>query len=180
MVSMATRTGRWWALGGVALAVLAVGMDLTVLSVALPTLAGALKASESDLQWFSSGYALVLAAAMLPAGLLGDRYGRKKVMLFSLALFAAGSLACAFSHTPAQFIGARALLGVAGAGIVVMAMSALAVLFSEEERPKAVGIWAAANMIAFPIGPILGGWILSHYWWGWVFLMNVPVALLGF
>jgi len=180
MVTTATGTRRWWALGGVMLAVLAVGMDLTVLSVALPTLAGALKASESDLQWFSSGYALVLAAMMLPAGLLGDRYGRKKVMLSSLALFAAGSLACAYSRTPAEFIGARVLLGFAGAGLVVMAVSALAVLFSEEERPKAVGIWAAANMFAFPIGPILGGWLLSHYWWGWVFLMNVPVAILGF
>jgi MFS transporter, DHA2 family, multidrug resistance protein len=177
-----TSTGgrRWWALGGVMLSVLAVGMDLTVLSVALPTLAGIFKAPESDLQWFSSGYALVLAAAMLPAGLLGDRYGRKKVMLSSLALFAAGSLACAFSRTAAEFIAARVVLGFAGAGLVVMAVSALAVLFSEEERPRAVGIWAAANMFAFPIGPILGGWLLSHYWWGWVFLMNVPVAILGF
>ena len=171
---------RWWALGAVTLAVLAVGLDLTVLSVALPTLSGALKASESDLQWFASGYALVLAAAMLPAGLLGDRYGRKKVMLFSLALFALGSLACAYSRSAAEFIAARVLLGLAGAGLIVMAVSALAVLFSEEERPKAVGIWAAANMIAFPIGPILGGWMLSHYWWGWVFLMNVPVSILGF
>ena len=162
------------------LSVLAVGMDLTVLSVALPTLARALKASESDLQWFSSGYALVLAAAMLPAGLLGDRYGRKKVMISSLALFAVGSIGCAYARDPSEFIGARVLLGLAGAGLVVMAVSALTVLFSEEERPKAVGIWAAANMFAFPIGPILGGWLLSHYWWGWVFLMNVPVAVLGF
>lgn len=180
MVTATTGARRWWALGAVMLAVLTVGMDLTVLSVALPTLAGVLKASESDLQWFSSGYALVLAAAMLPAGLLGDRYGRKKVMLGSLALFAAGSLACAYSRTAAEFIGARVLLGLAGAGLVVMAVSALTVLFTEEERPKAVGIWAASNMIAFPIGPILGGWLLSHYWWGWVFLMNVPVAILGF
>lgn len=171
---------RWWALGAVVLAVLAAGLDLTVLSVALPTLSGALKAPESDLQWFSSGYALVLAAAMLPAGLLGDRYGRKKVMLCSLALFAVGSLACAESRTAAQFIAARVLLGFAGAGLVVMAVSALAVLFSDEERPKAVGAWAAANMIALPIGPILGGWLLSHYWWGWVFLMNLPVSIVGF
>jgi len=178
---MAPRGSRkWWALGGVVLAVLAVSLDLTVLSVALPTLAGALKASESDLQWFSSGYALVLAAAMLPAGLLGDRYGRKKVMLVSLGFFAVGSAACARSTSPGEFIAARALLGLAGAGIVVMAISALAVLFSEEERPKAIAIWAAANMVGFPIGPILGGWLLSHYWWGWVFLMNVPVAVIGF
>jgi DHA2 family multidrug resistance protein-like MFS transporter len=170
---------KWWALGGVTLAVLAVGMDLTILSVALPTLARVLKASESDLEWFSSGYALMLAAAMLPAGLLGDRYGRKKVLLGSLALFAAGSAACAYSRTAGEFIAARVVLGVAGAGIIVMAVSALTVLFSEDERPKAVGIWAAANMLAFPIGPVFGGWLLTHYWWGWVFLMNAPVALIG-
>jgi MFS transporter, DHA2 family, multidrug resistance protein len=171
---------KWWALGAVMLAVLAVGMDITVLSVALPTLSGELKAPESDLQWFSSAYTLVLAAMMLPAGLLGDRFGRKKVIMCSLALFAVGSLACAYSRSPAEFIGARIILGFAGAGVIVMAISALTVLFSQDERPKAVGIWAAVNMIAFPIGPILGGWLLSNYWWGWVFLMNVPVAVLGF
>jgi DHA2 family multidrug resistance protein-like MFS transporter len=170
---------RWWALGAVSLAVVAVGLDGTVLSVALPTLARALHASESDLQWFSSGYFLVLAAAMLPAGLLGDRYGRKKVMLFSLALFGVGSLACAYSTSVAEFMAARVLLGLAGAGVVVMAIAALTVLFSKEERPKAVGVWAAANFLALPLGPIVGGWLLTHYWWGWVFLLNVPVALVG-
>jgi EmrB/QacA subfamily drug resistance transporter len=162
------------------LAVLAVGLDGTVLSVALATLAGSLRASESDLQWFQSGYLLVLAAAMLPAGLLGDRYGRKKVMLAALALFGAGSAACAYAPSPDAFIAARALLALAGAGVIVMALSALTVLFSEEERPKAVGIWAAANFVALPIGPILGGWLLTNYWWGWVFLLNIPVALVGF
>jgi EmrB/QacA subfamily drug resistance transporter len=172
-------TRKWWALGALTLAVLAVGLDGTVLSVALPTLATALHASESDLQWFSSGYLLVLAAAMLPAGLLGDRYGRKKVMLVALALFGAGSAACAFAPTAGAFIAARAALGLAGAGIVVMALSALTVLFTQKERPRAVGVWAGANFLALPIGPILGGWLLTHYWWGWVFLMNVPVALIG-
>ncbi len=143
---------RWWALGGVQLAVLAVGLDITVLSVALPTLATALHASESDLQWFSSGYTLVLAAAMLPAGLLGDRYGRKKVMLTALALFAAGSLACAYAPSAGAFLAARLALGLAGAGLVVMAVSALVVLFSEEERQRAVTVWAAANFLALPIG----------------------------
>src|ERR1019366_9162949 len=170
---------RWWALGAVSLAVLAVGLDGTVLSVALPTLAAKLHASESDLQWFSSGYLLVLAAAMLPAGLLGDRSGRKRVMLLALALFAVGSAACAAAPSSAWFIVARALLGLAGAGVIVMALSALTVLFSEQERPKAVGIWAAVNFLALPIGPILGGWLLTHFWWGWVFLMNVPVSGIG-
>jgi len=170
---------RWWALGAVSLAVLAVGLDGTVLSVALPTLAVKLNASESDLQWFSSSYLLVLAASMLPAGLLGDRYGRKKVMLISLALFGVGSAACASSTSSAGFIAARVLLGCAGAGIIVMALSALTVLFSEAERPRAVGVWSAANFVALPIGPIVGGWLLSHVWWGWVFLMNIPVVVVG-
>src|SRR5690349_18850004 len=139
---------KWWALGGITLAVLAVGLDGTILSVALPTLAGALHASESDLQWFLSGYLLVLAAAMLPAGLLGDRYGRKKVMLIALALFGAGSAACAYAPTPGAFIAARVVLGLAGAGVIVMALSALTVLFTSEERPRAVGIWAAANFLS--------------------------------
>ncbi len=171
---------RWWVLGAVFLTVLCVGIDSTVLSVALPTLAKSLHASEPDLQWFSSGYFLVLAAAMLPAGLLGDRYGHKKVFLCSLGLFAVGSAACAFSTSVAEFMAARVLLGLAGAGVIVMAISSLTVLFSREERPKAVGILAAGNFLAMPIGPILGGWILTNFWWGWVFLVNVPVALIGF
>jgi DHA2 family multidrug resistance protein-like MFS transporter len=173
------REHRWWALGAVSLSVLAVGIDGTVLSVALPTLALKLKASEADLQWFTSTYLLVLAAAMLPAGLLGDRYGRKKVLLVSLALFGVGSVACAVSTSSAGFIAARVLLGFAGAGVIVMALASLTVLFAEQERPRAVGIWSAANFLAFPIGPILGGWLLTHVWWGWVFLMNVPVVAVG-
>src|ERR1035441_9525086 len=105
-------TRKWWALGALGLAGLAVGVDGTVLSVALPTLAKALHASESDLQRFSSGYFLVLAAAMLPAGLLGDRYGRKKVLLTSLGVFGIGSAACAYSTSVAEFMAARVLIGL--------------------------------------------------------------------
>ncbi len=161
-------------MGGVA-----VGLDATVLSVALPTLARKLHASESDLQWFSSGYLLVLAAAMLPCGLLGDRYGSKKVLLGSFVLFAVGSAACAASPSSGAFIAARVLLGLAGAGVTVMGFATLPVLFGEEERPRAVGIMAAATFVSLPLGPILGGWLLTHYWWGWVFLINVPVCLAG-
>jgi EmrB/QacA subfamily drug resistance transporter len=170
---------RWLALGALNLAVLAVGLDGTVLTVALPTLAGALHATESDLQWFTSGYLLVLAAAMLPAGLLGDRYGRRTVLVGSLALFAVGSAACAFAPTPAWFVAARMVVGIAGAGIIVMALASITVLFSEAERPKAIGVWSAANFLATPVGPILGGWLLTHYWWGWVFLINLPIAAIG-
>jgi EmrB/QacA subfamily drug resistance transporter len=177
--SEASGNRRWWALGALALAVVAVGVDGTVLSVALPTLSKVLHASESDLQWFSSGYFLVLAAAMLPAGLLGDRYGRKKVLLVSLTLFGIGSAGCAYSTSVGEFMVARVLIGLAGAGLIVMAFSVLTVLFSKEERPKAVGVMAGATFVAFPIGPILGGWLLSNYWWGWVFLINVPVVVIA-
>ncbi|MYV97854.1 DHA2 family efflux MFS transporter permease subunit [Streptomyces sp. SID3343] len=170
---------NWWALAALSLAMVAVGLDGTVLSVALPELAGSLDATESDLQWFSSSYLLFLAAAMLPAGLLGDRYGRRRVLVGALSLFALSSAACAYATSPAQFIAARSVLGLGGAGIIVMALSALTVLFSEEERPRAVGIWSAANFLALPIGPLLGGWVLTHHWWGWVFLINVPIAVLG-
>ena len=170
---------RWWALSAITLGVLAVGLDVTVLGVALPTLAVALKASESDLQWFSSAYAIVLAAGMLPSGVLGDRFGRKRVLVASLVLFAAGSIGCAYAVNPAQFISSRIVLGAAGAAIVVMALSVMTVLFDEEERPRAVGVWAAANFISLPVGPIFGGWLLTNFWWGWIFLMNVPVALVG-
>jgi len=170
---------RWYALAALTLGVLAVGLDITVLSVALPTLATALKASESDLQWFSSGYALVLAAGMLPAGVLGDRFGRKRILVVAIILFGLGSIACAYSQTPAEFIAGRVFLGLAGAAIIVMALSVMTVLFSEEERPRAVGVWAAANFISLPVGPIFGGWLLTNFWWGWIFLMNVPVAVIG-
>ena len=170
---------RWWALAALVLSVMAIGLDATVLSLALPTLANSLHASESQLQWFVTAYGLALAAAMLPAGLLGDRYGSKKVMLAALLLFGAASIGCAFSPTPEAFIAARVVLGIAGAALVVMSLSVVTVLFAEAERPRAMGIWAAGNFLSMPLGPIVGGWMLAHFWWGWVFLMNVPVIVVG-
>ncbi|TCJ40428.1 DHA2 family efflux MFS transporter permease subunit [Parafrankia sp. BMG5.11] len=170
---------RWWALGAVNLSVLAVSLDGTVLSVAQPTLSTALDASQSDLVWFSAGYLLVLAAAVLPVGLVGDRFGRRAVLLASLALFGLGSVLCAYAGSIAVFLTGRLLQGLAGAGITVMALSALVVLFDEHERPRAVAIYQAAAFLALPLGPILGGWMLSQFWWGWVFLLNVPVVVLA-
>src|SRR5499427_5907008 len=172
-------TRKWWALAGLTLGVLAVGLDGTVLGVALPTLAGSLHASATDLQWFVSSYTLALAVGLLPGGLLGDRFGRKKVMIISLAVFGLGSLACAYSTNAGAFIAARTLLGLSAGVMVPMVLSVVAVMFTDAERPKAVGAWAAANFLALPIGPILGGWLLSNYWWGWVFLMNLPVVVIG-
>lgn len=170
---------RWLALTGIAVGLLAVGLDVTVLSLALPTLAGELNASEADLQWFVTAYTLALTAAMLPAGLIGDRYGRRRLMLGALTVFGVASAACALSPSPAVFIASRIVLGLAGAAMVVMALAIITVVFDEAERPRAIGVWGAANFLALPLGPIVGGWILAHAWWGWVFLLNVPVALVG-
>lgn len=176
---MSVERRRWWALIAVSLSVLAVGIDGTVLSIALPTLAGVLHASESQLEWFSAGYLLMLAAAVLPVGLFGDRFGRKKVLLASLLVFGAGSALCAYSTTAEEFLIARLVMGVAGAGVAVMALSAVTVFFDEASRPKAVGVFAAANFLSLPLGPIVGGWMLANLWWGWVFLLNVPVVVIG-
>jgi EmrB/QacA subfamily drug resistance transporter len=100
-------------------------------------------------------------------------------MSAGMVLFVIGSLGCAYAPSPEVFITARVALGVAGATLIVMVLSIITVLFAEAERPRAIGIWGAANFIGLPLGPIVGGWMLSHVWWGWIFLMNVPVALLG-
>jgi MFS transporter, DHA2 family, multidrug resistance protein len=168
---------RWWALVAIAASVLVVGLDLTVLNLALPTIAGDLHASTGDLQWISDAYSLVLAAVMLPAGLLGDRFGRKKVLLGALALFGASSALCAFSASTGELIAARAVLGIGAAAIFPLSLSVLPVLFAPEERRKAIALMASATFLSFPIGPIVGGYLLDHFWWGSVFLINVPVVV---
>jgi MFS transporter, DHA2 family, multidrug resistance protein len=170
---------RWLALFAMVPAALVVGIDATVLSLALPTLATDLHASTSELQWFISAYMLVFAAAMLPAGLLADRYGRKRILLLALVVLAVGSLACAYSTTSAQFMAARVLLALGAAMVVPSALGALPVLFTQEERPKAVAAIMAATMLGQPIGPLLGGWLLTTFWWGSVFIINVPVVLVA-
>jgi MFS transporter, DHA2 family, multidrug resistance protein len=170
---------RWWALIAIAASMLVVGLDLTVLSLALPTISGDLHASTSDLQWISSSYSLVLAAAILPAGLLGDRYGRKRVLLIALALFGISSAACAYAASVGELIAARALLGVGAAAVMPLALSVLPVLFTAAERPRAIAVITSTTFISFPIGPIVGGVLLDHFWWGSVFLINVPVVVIA-
>ena len=170
---------KWWALVAIAASVLVVGLDLTVLNLALPTIATDLHASTSDLQWISDAYSLVLAAAMLPAGLLGDRLGRKKVLLVALVLFGASSAACAYATSTGELIAARAVLGLGAAAIFPLSLAVIPVLFAPEERQKAIALMASATFISFPIGPIVGGYLLDHFWWGSVFLINVPVVALA-
>jgi DHA2 family multidrug resistance protein-like MFS transporter len=174
-----TSPRKWWALIAIAASVLVVGLDLTVLNLALPTIATSLHASTSDEQWFLDAYSLVLAAVMLPAGLLGDRLGRKKVLLTALVLFGASSAACAYATNTAELITARAVLGIGAAAIFPLSLAVIPVLFAPEERQKAIALMASATFISFPIGPIVGGYLLDHFWWGSVFLINVPVVVLA-
>src|ERR687888_1550190 len=122
---MAAGSRRWWALAALSLSALVVGLDLTVLNLALPTLATALHATTSDLQWIVDAYSLVLAAMMLPAGMLGDRFGRKRLLLAALLLFAAASLACAYAPSAGVLIAARAVLGLGAAFVLPLAISVL-------------------------------------------------------
>src|SRR3984957_5650038 len=170
---------RWWALGALAVSVLVVALDLFVLTLALPTLSADLHASTSDLQWFVDAYSLVLAAALLPAGLLGDRIGRKRLLTGALVLFGMASLACAYSTSTGELIAARAPRGLAAAAILPLSLAVLPVLFTPAERPRAIAIVGGATFLGYPVGPILGGWLLDHFWWGLVFLINVPVVVIA-
>ena len=176
---MATPTSRWYALGALALCTLAIGLDSTVLSVALPTLAGDLHASTGDLQWFTSAYLLVLAAALLPAGLLGDRIGRRRMLIGALAVFGTASAACAYATGTGQLIAARCALGLGAAVLMPMAGAVLTVLFDGTDRTRALSVWVTASALGIPLGPLLGGWLLDNFWWGSVFLINVPLVLVG-
>lgn len=170
---------RWLAAAALAISVLTIGIDATVLNLALPTLAIDLHADTADLQWIVDGYLLVLGALMLPAGLLGDRFGRKRFLLLGLALFGLGSLACAYATDPGALIAARALLGAAAAMVMPLSLAVLPVMFAAAERQRAIAIVSSAAIAAYPVGPLLGGWLLTHFWWGSVFLINVPVVLLA-
>ena len=173
---MAASSSRWWALGALALSTLTVGLDGTILSVALPTLARDLDATTGELQWFTSAYLLVLAAFLLPAGMLGDRYGRKRMLLGALVLFGAASVACAYAGTTGQLIAARAVLGLAAAVLMSLGSAVLTVLFDARERPRALTVWVTAGALGVPLGPLLGGWLLDTFWWGSVFLINAPLV----
>ncbi|MEU4240190.1 MFS transporter [Actinoplanes sp. NPDC026619] len=172
---MATSKSRWYALAALALSTLAIGLDTTILSVALPTLSRDLHASTGDLQWFTNAYLLVLAAVLLPAGMLGDRFGRKKFLLGALFVFGAASAACAWSASTGQLIAARTALGLGAAVIMPLSGAVLTVLFEEKERSRALSIWLTASALGIPLGPLLGGWLLDNFWWGSVFLINVPL-----
>jgi EmrB/QacA subfamily drug resistance transporter len=171
---------RWWVLGVLSVGLLMIGLDTTVLNVALPTLVRDLHAATSQLQWIVAAYALLDGGLVLFAGSLADRIGRKTTFLAGLALFAVASAAAAYSGSPDRLIAARGLMGTGAALIMPSTLSIIATVFpGPAERARAIGIWSAAVGVGIAIGPLLGGWLLGHFWWGSVFLVNVPIAFAG-
>lgn len=171
---------RWWALAALALTGLIIGIQSTVTNIALPQLSTALHATIGQLQWIASAFTLVAGVGMLPAANLADRYGRKRLLAGSLVLFAAGSCWCALSGSSGELIAAQAVLGLAGAALLPLGFAMLPTLFPDPgQRAWAVMIWTAASAVGLPLGPVIGGLLLDHFWWGAVFLPNAGLALAG-
>jgi EmrB/QacA subfamily drug resistance transporter len=170
-------TRRWAVLLVLCLTLLVTSLDGTILNVALPTIVRRLHATSSQLQWVVDSYAIVFAGLLMIAGSLGDRLGRKWVFVTGIGVFALGSALSAFSSTPDQLIGARAFMGVGAAAIMPSTLSILTNVFTEPtDRARAIGLWSGTNGLGLAIGPVVGGWLLTHFWWGSVFLINVPIA----
>ncbi|MFN2594471.1 MAG: MFS transporter [Actinomycetota bacterium] len=170
---------RWWALGVLCFSLLVIGLDNPILNVALPTLVRDLHASASQLQWMVDAYVLVFAGLLLTAGALGDRYGRKLALYVGMGLFGIGSIASAWSGSANALIATRALMGIGGAAIMPSTLSILTNIFPPKERGRAIGIWAAVAGLGIVIGPVIGGYLLDHFWWGSVFLINVPIVAIA-
>ncbi|MFE1177011.1 MFS transporter [Streptomyces sp. NPDC058773] len=174
---------RWAILSTLMLSLLIVVLDNSILNVAMKTIATpaptGLGATQSELEWAINSYTLVFAGLLFTAGLLGDRVGRKKVLLFGLAVFGAGSVLAAVSGSPAELVTFRAVMGLGGACVMPATLAILMNVFEHDEQPRAIGIWAGGVGIAIAVGPIAGGLLLDHFWWGSVFLINAPIVVLS-
>lgn len=171
---------RWLILAIVSAALLLIVVDMTVLYTALPRLTHDLQASASDKLWIINSYALVVSGLLLGMGTLGDRLGHKRLFLSGLAMFGVASVAAAYSPNPAFLIAARAFLGVAAAMMMPATLSLIRITFHDErERAVAFGVWSSIASGGAAFGPVLGGFLLEHFWWGSVFLINVPIVLIA-
>ncbi|MFI5041017.1 MAG: MFS transporter [Acidimicrobiales bacterium] len=171
---------RWYTLLVLCVSLMVIGLDNTILNVALPTLSRSLHASTSQLQWIVDAYVIVFAGLLLTAGSLGDRFGRYKGLTFGLAIFGIGSLSSALATSSTQLIATRAFMGIGGAFIMPATLSIITNVFRDPvERGKAIGIWAGVSALGIGFGPVVGGFLLTHFWWGSVFLVNVPIVIVG-
>ncbi len=179
MSTSITPRRAWLGVAVLALPCMITVMDLTVLNLALPRLTAALAPTGTELLWIVDMYGFVLAGALIPIGGLGDRVGRRKLLLIGGALFGLASALAAFSTTTLMLIASRALLGLAGAALVPSTLSLLPTLFEDAtQRTKAIGVWGASFAVGAAIGPLVGGILLEHFWWGSVFLVGAPVMAL--
>ena len=171
---------RWAILTVLLFSLLVVVLDSSILNVAMKTIAQpsptGLGASQSQLEWAINSYTLVFAGLLFTAGLLGDRMGRKKTLLFGMFVFGAGSALSAFAGSADELIAWRSVMGLGGAFIMPATLAIITNVFEREEQPRAIGIWAGVVGLAIAIGPITGGLLLQHFWWGSVFLINVPIV----
>jgi EmrB/QacA subfamily drug resistance transporter len=174
---------RWFILGVLVFSLLVVVLDNTVLNVALKTIAQpkpkGLGASQSDLEWSINSYTLIFAGLLFTWGILADRLGRKRILMLGMALFGVTSLLCAYAGSPGELIAARAAMGFAGAAIMPSTLAVIANVFPRREQGKAIGIWAGSVGLAIAIGPVVGGALLDSFWWGSVFLINIPIIIIG-
>jgi EmrB/QacA subfamily drug resistance transporter len=170
---------RWLILAVLCLSLLVLVVDNTVLTVAIPTLISDLHASSSQIQWMLDAYILVFAGLLLTAGALSDRHGRRRGLIVGLAIFGLASLAASYAQNPGQLIAARAAMGVGGAFLMPGTLSIITTVFAGPELRKAIAIWSSVLMVGAVAGPSLGGLLLQHFWWGSVFLINVPIAAIG-
>jgi EmrB/QacA subfamily drug resistance transporter len=157
---------------------LMIGLDNTILNVALPTVQRTLGATASGLQWTVDAYLLVFAGLVLAAGNLGDRVGRRRTLQAGLVVFGTGSALAALSATSSELIAARAVMGAGGALIMPSTLSIITGMFTGAQRARAIAVWTAVAGLGIALGPVTGGWLLQHYWWGSIFLVNVPLAAL--
>ncbi|WP_030921182.1 MFS transporter [Streptosporangium amethystogenes] len=173
---------RWQILGVLVFSLLAVVLDNTILNVALKTIADpaeGLGASQSQLEWAINSYTLVFAGLLFTFGVIGDRTGRRRMLMVGMVLFGLASLASAYAQDPMQLIVARAFMGIGGAAIMPATLAIISNVFPPRERGKAIGVWAGGVGLAVAIGPITGGLLIEHFWWGSVFLVNLPIVLVS-